>query len=134
MPRPRKKPVEVDEHTASSELPVGRNSQKHRKRRGLTQEKLAEKIGVTREAIAAYETGRVHLNDSTLIDVAVALRVPSDEILGLKDRIREELPISRRLMKRMIIIEGLPEAVKKRIILTLDDSIKANTHSSILDD
>jgi hypothetical protein len=29
-------------------------------------------------------------------------------------------------MKRMIILEGLPESIKKRILRTLDDSIKAN--------
>jgi hypothetical protein len=37
-------------------------------------------------------------------------------------------------MKRLAIIEGLPEGVKKRILRTLDDSIKANTRLSIPDD
>jgi hypothetical protein len=46
----------------------------------------------------------------------------------------DALFISRRLMKRMIIIESLPEGVKKRILRTPDDSIKANTRLSIPDD
>jgi hypothetical protein len=66
--------------------------------------------------------------------LAAVLRVSSDEILGIKD-IKNDTPhLSRRLMKRMIILEGLSESIKKRILRTLDDSIKANTHSSILDD
>jgi hypothetical protein len=68
------------------------------------------------------------------MDLADALRVSTDEILGLQSPPVESVPVSRRLMKRVVIIESLPEGVKKRVIRTLDDSIKANTHLSILDD
>jgi transcriptional regulator with XRE-family HTH domain len=131
MSRPRKiAPRILDERAAS----IGSHLQNIRKRRGLTQKRLAEKIGVTREAIAAYESDRSRLTDITLVDLSIALRVPSDEILGLQPPSPDAPPVSRRLMKRMIIIEGLPEGVKKRILRTLDDSIKANTRISILDD
>jgi transcriptional regulator with XRE-family HTH domain len=131
MSRPRKKvPQPPDERAAL----IGGQLQSIRKRRGLTQKRLAEKIGVTREAIAAYESGRSHLTDLTLMDLSSALRVSSDEILGLEPPLQEAPPLSRRLMKRVSIIEGLPEGVKKRILRTLDDSIKANTRLSILDD
>jgi transcriptional regulator with XRE-family HTH domain len=113
---------------------IGHHLQSIRKKRGLTQRRLAEKIGVSREAIASYEAGRSHLTDLVLLDLAEALRVSSDEILGLQSPPPEALPVSRRLMKRVVIIESLPEGVKKRVIRTLDDSIKANTHLSILDD
>jgi transcriptional regulator with XRE-family HTH domain len=120
----------ADERAAS----VGHHLQSIRKKRGLTQKGLAEKIGVTREAIASYESGRSHLTDLTLMDLSAALRVSADELLGLRPSPADALPVSRRLMKRVVIIESLPEAVKKRVIRTLDDSIKANTHLSILDD
>jgi transcriptional regulator with XRE-family HTH domain len=131
MARPRKS---INLTASAGLIPmIGRRLQIIRKKRGLTQKKLAEKIGLTREAIAAYETGRVHLMDITLIDLVTVLRVSSDEILGLKNTIIEE-PISRRLVKRMMIIESLPESIKKHILRTLDDIIKANTRLSILDD
>jgi transcriptional regulator with XRE-family HTH domain len=133
MARPRKKTAGIDEF-APQALLIGGNLQKTRKKRGLTQQKLAEKVGVTRAAIAAYETGRVRLTDTTLIDLCRALRVPADEILGIRDSVSDTRPLSRRLMKRMLIIESLPEATKRRIIITLDDSIRANTRLSILDD
>jgi hypothetical protein len=72
--------------------------------------------------------------DLTLMDLAAALWVSADEILGLHPPSPRSPGVSRRLMKRMTIIEGLPEGVKKRIFRTLDDSIKANTRLSILDD
>jgi transcriptional regulator with XRE-family HTH domain len=105
-----------------------------RKKRGLTQKGLADKIGVTRETVAAYEAGRAHLTDCTLMDLSAALRVSVDEILGLRQPLEGPSEVSRRLMKRIVIIEGLPEGVKKRVLRTLDDSIKANTRLSILDD
>ena len=99
----------------------------------MTQKGLAEKIGLTREAIASYESGRSHLTDLTLIDLSEALRVSADEILGLRP-LRETAEPNRRLMKRLVIIESLPEGVKKRVLRTLDDSLRANTRLSILDE
>jgi transcriptional regulator with XRE-family HTH domain len=113
---------------------IGKRLQSIRKRRGLTQRALAEKLGLTREAVAAYESGRSRLTDLTLLDLSAALRTTVDEILGREAPSGEGPALSRRLMKRMVIIEGLPEGVKKRVLRTLDDSIKANTRLSILDD
>jgi transcriptional regulator with XRE-family HTH domain len=131
MSRHRNKlPDSLDERTAL----VGKRLQRLRKKRGLTQKGLAKKIGLTREAVASYESGRSHLTDLTLMDLSAALRVSADEILGLQPPPRETQASSRRLMKRMVIIESLPEGVKKRVLRTLDDSLRANTRLSILDD
>jgi hypothetical protein len=66
--------------------------------------------------------------------LAAALRVSTDEILGLKNSAGNVPVISRRWVKRIVILEGLPESIKKHILRTLDDLIKANTHLSIFDD
>jgi transcriptional regulator with XRE-family HTH domain len=131
MSRSRNKPS--DPADKRSRL-IGNRLQNIRKKRGLTQKGLAERIGVTREAIASYESGRSHLTDLTLIDLSAALRVSADEILGSRSPPQGSPMVSRRLMKRMAIIESLPEGIKKRILRTLDDSIRANTRLSILDD
>jgi transcriptional regulator with XRE-family HTH domain len=131
MPRSRNRPPDADNKRSPL---IGKSLQTIRKKRGLTQKGLAERIGVTREAVAAYESGRTRLMDCTLMDLSTALRVSVDEILGVQPSRTGPSAISRRLMKRVVIIEGLPEGVKKRILRTLDDSIKANTRLSILDD
>jgi hypothetical protein len=69
----------------------------------------------------------------TLQDMAAALRVTVIEILGL-ERQTVELSVTRRWAKRMDIIESLPESIKKHILRTLDDVIKANTRLSIFKD
>jgi transcriptional regulator with XRE-family HTH domain len=131
MSRSRNKPPNPNDKRT---IVIGKRLQIIRKKRGLTQKGLADKIGVTRETIAAYESGRSHLTDLTLMDLSAALRVSVDEVLGLHPSFKASLAASRRLMKRVMIIEGLPEGVKKRILRTLDDSIKANTRLSILND
>jgi len=87
---------------------------------------------MTREAITAYEAGKTHLADTTLMDLAAVLRVSVNEILGLETS--ETPEISRRWAKRMEVIESLPESIKKHILRTLDDVIKANTRLSIFED
>ena len=130
MPRARKKPQQTAENRL---VAIGNSLQSARKRRGLTQKELGEKIGLTREAIAAYEAGRSRLTDTTLLDMAAVLRISIDELMG-KERQAVETPITRRWAKRMAIIESLPESVKKHILRTLDDVIKANTRPSIFED
>jgi len=128
MPKARKNPKRLPENRLTA---IGKNLQLIRKRRGLTQNDLADKIGLTREAIAAYEAGRAHLMDTTLLDISAVLRVSVNEILGLERRTVEPPVISRRWAKRMALIESLSEPVKKHILRTLDDVIKANTRISI---
>jgi hypothetical protein len=84
--------------------------------------------------VASYVSGRAHLLDTTLLDLAAVLRVSTDEILGIKHNTPETQAVSRRWAKRMLIIESLPESIKKHILRTLDDIIKANTRLSIFED
>jgi transcriptional regulator with XRE-family HTH domain len=130
MPKATKKPEQTLDDPS---ITIGKRLQSVRKRRGLTQKELADKIGMTREVVASYETGRSHLTATTLLDIAAVLRVTVNEILGL-ERKAVEVTITRRWAKRMDIIEGLPESVKKHILRTLDDVIKANTRLSIFED
>jgi len=130
MPKARKKPRQTTENRLSV---IGKRLQVIRKRRGLTQKELGEKIGLTREAVASYEAGRSHLMDTTLMDIAAVMRVSVNDILGLEHR-SAEIPVTRRWAKRMAIIESLPESIQKHILRTLDDVIKANTRLSIFND
>jgi transcriptional regulator with XRE-family HTH domain len=130
MPKARKKPRQAQGNCLAE---IGESLQSIRKRRGLTQKELGEKIGLTREAVASYEAGRSHLMDTTLVDMAAVLRVSVNEILGL-ERQAAKIPVTRRWAKRMAIIESLPEPVKKHILRTLDDVIKANTRLTIFED
>jgi transcriptional regulator with XRE-family HTH domain len=111
---------------ADTEETIGQRIARFRKMRGFTQKQLAEKIGIVQNLVSDYENGKLRLYDEMLAHFASALKVSADELLGLKKD--EELPaLSLRFIKRLSVIETFPEAKKKHILRTLDDSIKANT-------
>jgi transcriptional regulator with XRE-family HTH domain len=130
MPKARNKPRQTPDNRL---IAIGKTLQSIRKRRGFTQQELGEKIGLTREAVASYEAGRSNLMITTLLDMATVLRVTVNEILGL-ERQTVEISISRRWAKRINIIESLPDSIKKHILRTLDDVIKANTRLTVFED
>jgi len=105
--------------------PINKAIAKVRKKRGLTQAELAEKVGITRVLVSAYESGRVRLFDEMIIRFAKALKVSTDELLGMSNQSNEKCP-SLRFMRRIKELESLPEIKKKRILSNLDDLIKAN--------
>jgi len=125
MPTPRKK---LPSHTAAETVPISARLTALRKLRGLTQIELAEKIGISRDLLSNYEQGRTHLTDDVIIKLAKALRISTDELLGLVDGQNSEAEkVSLRFLKRLTVIEKFPEAKKKRILRNLDDAIEANT-------
>ena len=62
-----------------------------RKQKGLTQKKLAEKMGLVNYLISDYERGRRRLYDEMVARFAIALEVSTDYLLGLTDK-PEPLP------------------------------------------
>lgn len=60
----------------------GERIRKLRKRHNLTQQELAELIGIRRQHVTEFETGKLHLNDEMIIRFAMALKVTPNDILG----------------------------------------------------
>jgi transcriptional regulator with XRE-family HTH domain len=107
--------------------PLGERIAEARKRKGLTQSQLAEKIGISQYLVSDYEIGRLNISATMLVHVAVALGVSADELLGLQSKDHVEKQLSLRLTRRMSEINKLPEYKKKAILTMLDDLIKANS-------
>ena len=97
-----------------------------RKKAGLTQLELADKLNVSRSLIAEYERGTRRLHDEVLIKIAKLLKVSVDEILGLKNNKSNDIKPSLRFIKRLKKIENLPETRKKEILRIIDDLIYAS--------
>ena len=62
-------------------MQLGNNIQTLRKRKGLSQEKLAEKINVTRQTISNWELGETSPNPEQLKLLSKELNVSIDELL-----------------------------------------------------
>lgn len=100
----------------------GERLAKLRRAKGLTQIQLAELLGVTQRVITYYENESGQPPGALLVDLAKALSVTSDELLGLKVVTERTSPKTARLIKRLRRIENLP-AADQRAVLKLVDAL-----------
>ncbi len=72
-------------------MKIGENIRKYRTKRHLTQEKLAERIGVSGQAVSKWETNEGLPDTALLPDIADALGVSLDMLFGRKTVTREAM-------------------------------------------
>ena len=67
---------------------IGQQIRKYRKAYGLSQEQLAEKIGISVTHMSHIETGNTKLSLSVFVNIARTLEVQTDDLLqyGLSER------------------------------------------------
>jgi transcriptional regulator with XRE-family HTH domain len=94
-----------------------------RKARGLTQVQLAEAIGSSQRAISYYESETGHAPAPVIVQLARALDVSADELLGLQTvRVakKKESPEKRRLWKKFQKLQSLPIKDQRAVIRLLN--------------
>ncbi len=107
--------------------PFGQRLTQLRSARGLTQVQLAQIIGSTQRAISRYETVAEFPPTPVLVDIAKALKVSADELLGLKPPAKTKLQEdaeTRRLRKQFQQFMALPER-DRRAVIRLINSLSA---------
>lgn len=87
-----------------------------RKSRGITQAELGSAVGVSNRVIAYYEQDQAQPPGPLLADLAQALRVSADELLGLEPLREKTSPGVARLRKRLRKIEQLPKADQQAVL------------------
>jgi len=101
----------------------GRQLATLRKAAGYTQQQLADEIGATRRMIAYYESESQHPPANMLVDLARALNVSADVLLGIKPV--ETTPISSCLERRIRQIEKLGPKPRQQITQLIDTFVEA---------
>ena len=97
-----------------------------RKELGLTQTDLGEKVGVSCRVIAYYE-GETHYPPAHLIEpLAKALKISTDELLGVKILQQQRDPQQAALWRRLKKIESLPKRDQKALLHYLDALVQKN--------
>ena len=90
-----------------------------RKEQGLTQESLAELLGVSQQSVAAYEVGRLRIAVSMLPRLAKVLGVSVETLIG-----EENAPAKRgpapKLQQQIERISRLPRTQQRFVIQMLD--------------
>jgi transcriptional regulator with XRE-family HTH domain len=97
-----------------------------RKERGITQQELAERLGVSQPIISDYENGVLRLHAEVIMKLAEILGVSSDEMLGLARPASTNGGIKhRRFVRRLQQLDRLPARDQQAILRTLDAFLKA---------
>jgi transcriptional regulator with XRE-family HTH domain len=101
-----------------------------RQARGLSQEALADLVDVSRRVIAYYEVQSAQPPGALLVALARALKVSTDELLGVKP-VRDTLaPKTARLLKRLQRIEELPPADQRAVLKLVDAMLDTRRRST----
>jgi transcriptional regulator with XRE-family HTH domain len=79
--------------------------------------------------IAYYEAESDQPPGATLVDLAQALKVSADELLGLKPASEKTPPKTARLRKRLQLVEQLP-AADQRTVLKLVEALAETRRSA----
>jgi transcriptional regulator with XRE-family HTH domain len=112
------------------ETSFGERLQAIRKARSLTQVQLAEAAGTTQRAISYYETEAGFPPAPAVIDLAEALNITTDELLGVKpprvERVNDDSE-ARRMWKRFQLVATLPERDQKAIIRLVNSLISSSS-------
>ena len=106
--------------TAIDSVTIGGNLREIRKRRGLTQVELSEKLGMEQTLYSAYERGRLRVPGGLIASFAQALHVSADEILGLRAPRPERTFRDPRLVRRLQELEKLSRANRQAMLKMLD--------------
>ena len=98
------------------------------KAQGLTQVQLAEQLGVAQQTMAHYEAGSVRIGVATLTEVASALEIAIEDLIGVtgkraKSGKRGPAP---KIQQQLEQIEALPKAKQRAIAQVLDSMLQAH--------
>lgn len=87
---------------------------------------LAEQLGTTQGIISDYECGKLRPHADMIVRLAKALRVSTDEMLGVKPPSKNgAATVSRRVLRRLTAIDGLPKRDQDALFRTIDAFLQA---------
>lgn len=88
--------------------------------RGLTQQELGDMVDVSNRVVAYYEQEDAQPPGPLLVDLARALLVTTDELLGMEPLKEKITPKQARLRKRLQRVEELPAADQRAVLKFVD--------------
>ena len=81
-------------------MKIGKTIEKMRKEKGISQEKLAEKLGITRQTLSNYENGITSPDLEQSNKLCEVLEMSLDELVGNNDTILSKVNNTERLVKK----------------------------------
>jgi transcriptional regulator with XRE-family HTH domain len=105
---------------------IGSRIAEMRKHRAMAQAELAAILGMSQSLLSRYERGALRVHGALVVDIAKALRMSADELLGLKD-LKANGMHDRRFVRRLQQIETLPKHKRQALLSTIDSFLKGES-------
>jgi transcriptional regulator with XRE-family HTH domain len=118
-----KQPLDMNTNEEQFSKELGGRIARYRKARGLTQQQLADALGLKQYAIANYETGRYRLPVAMVHEMAALLGVEVNALLGVVPPPTKPGPMPK-LLRQMERISSLPREQQRSIMQVLDMALK----------
>lgn len=118
------RPVAISNEERAFFVAFGERLAALRKERSLTQVQLAEQLGVSQQAVTAYESGQRRVPISTLPLLAQALGVTVEELIGAPAQRAGTRGPAPKLQQQLERVQALPRA-KQRLVSEVLDSLLA---------
>jgi len=99
-----------------------------RKARSLTQQQVADLLGIAQQSYAQYETGRARIQAAMLPKLAQHLGLTLDELLGLSTSTRAKPGPPSKLDRQIERLRQLPKAKQQLLIAMLDAALAQAGH------
>ena len=97
-----------------------------RKEQGLSQQAMADQLGLAQQTFAHYEVGRARMPVSLLPELARIFGVAVDELLGMRNGAGKRGP-APKFQKQLERIAQLPRA-KQRVVIEMLDGVLAQAN------
>jgi transcriptional regulator with XRE-family HTH domain len=112
--------VTADQPQTSADETFGDRLARLRKARGFTQTELGERIGLSQRMVTYYERRSGRPPAHVLPDLAAALKVSVDELVGYERLEEPAAPRNARLWRKLRDIEKLNEPDRKAVLRFVD--------------
>ena len=117
-------PVAISNEERAFFIAFGERLAQLRKAQGLTQVQLAELLGVSQQAVTAYESGQRRVPISSLPALADTLGVSIEELIGqTAKRSASKRGPAPKLQQQLEQVSRLPKAKQRAIAQVLDSML-----------
>lgn len=101
-----------------------------RQARGLTQDALGTAVGISNRMIAYYERDGAQPPGAILVELARALKVSTDTLLGVTPIADKTSPKVARLLNRLRRISELPPADQRAVLKLVDAMLETRRRAT----
>ncbi|MDG5817127.1 helix-turn-helix transcriptional regulator [Chitinispirillales bacterium ANBcel5] len=116
MKKKKPGPKRGTKHSDIKRSPLGQRLFDARKVRGITQQELANKLGITKRMVANYEGNSEGPSVERLEDIAKALNVTVSYLLGESTLKTVKEDISPNIRKHIEVLKELPQKDQKKVL------------------